>query len=158
MRPMANIASLLKSEISRLARKETRVEIDALRKTSSAQRAEIAALKRRLLELEKAVKALGRKGPDAAGGPTRTGDAADEEGSSRLRFSAKGLASNRKRLGLSAVEFGQLIGTTEQSIYAWESGRTQPRAKFMAAIADLRGLGKREVAARLAQLKTSNPS
>ena len=67
-----------------------------------------------------------------------------------LRFSAKGLISQRKRLGLSAAECGLLVGASAQSIYNWEVGKVRPRAKHLAAIASLRSLGKREVAARLA--------
>lgn len=71
----------------------------------------------------------------------------------RLRFSAKGMAANRRRLELSAEDFGLLVGTSGQTIYAWESGKTQPRPGHIAAIAALRGIGKREVTARLAELK-----
>lgn len=63
------------------------------------------------------------------------------------------MASNRKRLGLSAAEFGMLVGATGQSIYAWESGKSKPRARNLAAIAALRGIGKREVTAQLEALK-----
>ena len=42
---MANIAAVLKEEISRLSRKETRGETASLKKASAQYRAEIAALK-----------------------------------------------------------------------------------------------------------------
>jgi hypothetical protein len=45
--PMPNLATLLKNEISRVARKEQRGESLALKKSVSAHRADIAALKRR---------------------------------------------------------------------------------------------------------------
>ncbi len=35
-----------------------------------------------------------------------------------LRFRAAGMAANRKRLDLSAADFGVLVGATGQSIYA----------------------------------------
>jgi DNA-binding transcriptional regulator YiaG len=151
---MTNIATVLKSEITRLARKQSRAEVDALKKQSSAHRSEIASLKRRVLDLEKALKALSKL---QVQGSSRKADVASGskggEPQAALRFSAKGFASNRKRLGLSAAEFALLIGTTEQSIYAWEKGSTQPRAKYLQAIAALRGAGKREVAAQLDALK-----
>ena len=59
----------------------------------------------------------------------------------------------RKRLGLSAANFGLLVGATGQSVYAWEAGKAKPRAQNLAAIAALRGVGKREVAKKLAELK-----
>ena len=48
---MPNIASVFKSEISRVARKEIKAEILTLRKSTIAHRKEIAALKRRIEEL-----------------------------------------------------------------------------------------------------------
>ena len=53
---MSNIASALKEEIARIARKEIRAETEALKKASSRYRAEIADLKRRLAALEQKLK------------------------------------------------------------------------------------------------------
>lgn len=147
---MTNLASVLKAEIARVARKELRVETESLKKTVAAQRSEIAALKRRTSELEKAVKALMR----SADKPVRAAVPAKEEGDAgQFRFRASGMASNRKRLGLSADEFGLLVGASGQSVYLWESGKTKPRPQNLAAIAALRGVGMREVAARLEALR-----
>lgn len=147
---MTNLASVLKAEIARVARKELRVETESLKKTVAAQRSEIAALKRRTSELEKAVKALMR----SADKPVRAAVPANEEGDAgQFRFRASGMASNLKRLGLSADEFGLLVGASGQSVYLWESGTTKPRPQNLAAIAALRGVGKREVAARLEALR-----
>lgn len=152
---MPNIATVFKSEISRLARKEVRESSDALKKTVAAQRTEIANLKRRLQELEGVVKKL-VKGAGATGvRPAKP--VANETGEARatgLRFRAKGMAANRKRLGLSAADFGLLVGATGQSVYAWESGKAKPRPDALAAIAALRGIGKHEAEARLAAVKT----
>ncbi|MDO8755990.1 MAG: hypothetical protein Q7J71_01020, partial [Polaromonas sp.] len=48
-----NIATVLKAEISRVARKDARAETQPLKKASSQYRSDIAALKRRVLALEK---------------------------------------------------------------------------------------------------------
>ena len=147
---MTNLASVLKSEVTRLARKELCAETESLKKTVATQRTEIATLKRRASELEKSVKALMRLANKAgrAAEPTQ-----DEGVAGQFRFRASGMASNRKRLGLSAEDFGLLVGTSGQSVYLWESGKTKPRPQSLAAIAALRGIGKREVAARLEALK-----
>lgn len=50
---MPDIASALKSEIFRLARKEVRNEINSLRKASPHYRSEITQLKHRVDQLEK---------------------------------------------------------------------------------------------------------
>lgn len=147
---MANLAAVLKSEVTRLARKELRAETDALKKTVTAHRSELAALKRRTLELEKALKALTRLANKARGGAQSTPDESD---AGSFRFRAAGMASNRKRLGLSAEDFGLLVGASGQSVYLWESGKTKPRQQNIAAIAALRSVGKREVVKRLEALK-----
>jgi DNA-binding XRE family transcriptional regulator len=150
---MPNIATVFKSEISRLARKEVRESSDSLKKTVAAQRGEIANLKRRLQELEGVVKKLAK---GAGAGVRPAAPAANPSGESPaagLRFRAKGMAANRKRLGLSAADFGLLVGATGQSVYAWESGKAKPRPDALAAIAALRGIGKHEAEARLAAVK-----
>ena len=151
---MPNIASVFKAEISRIARKELRTESDILKKAVASQRAEIANLKRRLQDLERVAKRLA-KGLDVAA--TRAGTAtrspAAEASETGLRFRAAGMAANRKRLGLSAQDFALLVGTTGQSVYAWEAGKARPRQEFLVAIAALRGIGKQEAMTRLAALK-----
>lgn len=144
---MTNLASILKSEISRVARKELRSEILGLRKAVGTYRAEIAALKRRALALEQELRRLRKASTKVV--PPVEGDAS----SRKLRFSAKGLASQRRRLALSAHDFGLLVGASGQSIYNWEDGKARPRARHLPAIAALKSIGKREAAARLMALK-----
>ncbi|MGE4243232.1 helix-turn-helix domain-containing protein [Ramlibacter sp.] len=139
---MPNFATLLKNEIARLARKEVRGETESLKKATARYRSEIASLKREIATLQRQVKSLGKPSP-------RQNPAEEEPAGEARRFSAKGLASHRKRLGLSAEAFGTLVGVTGQSIYKWETGKARPRASQMAAIAELRTLGKREAQARL---------
>ncbi len=150
MEPMPNIASILKSEIARVARKEVRGETLGLKKAVSAYRAEIAALKRRTQALEQELRRQGKASAKAA--PI----AADEVSPQTLRFSAKGLASQRQRLALSAEDCGLLLGASGQSIYNWEQGKARPRADYLPAIAALRSMGKREATARLASLRAAH--
>jgi DNA-binding XRE family transcriptional regulator len=145
---MPNIASVFKDEISRIARKEVRRETAGLKRANSTYRSDIAALKRRAQALEKALRrALRRNAP-----PSDGADSGDGQGNG-LRFRPQGLATLRTRLGLSAREFGLLLGVSGQSIYLWESGRARPSAKSLQGIAALRKLGKREAAARLEALE-----
>ena len=152
---MPNIASVFKSEITRLARKEVRDSGDGLKKTVAAHRAEIATLKKRVQTLEALVKRLAKGQGARSERSAATAATPDEGGAGGLRFRAKGMAANRKRLGLSAADFGLLVGATGQSIYAWEAGKAKPRAGALAAIAALRGIGKREVEEKLASLKSA---
>ena len=151
---MPNIATVLKAEITRLARKEVREEAAALKKAVGLHRTEIAGLKRRIAALEGLVRrsiSVQRAQP----GPVRSARSVEvlQPEGAKSRFRSQGLATNRKRLGLSASDFGLLVGTTGQSIYAWEAGKTTPRPQALAAIVALRGVGKREAARRLAALK-----
>lgn len=147
---MPNIATVLKSEIGRLARKELRSETEGLKKTIASQRSDLTALKRRVQDLEKALKLVAR----VAASPKPAKQGADDEGEGgQYRFRAAGMASNRKRLGLSAADFGLLVGATGQSVYSWEAGKSKPRAQNLVAIAALRGVGMREVAKKLAELR-----
>jgi DNA-binding transcriptional regulator YiaG len=143
---MPNIATLLKSEIARVARKEIRGEIQQLKQATTQHRAHIAALKRHVLALEKQVKRLSK-------GAQKTAPPAEPVESARqTRFSAKSLAAQRQRLGLSAHALASLLGVSAQSIYHWEDGKTRPRANQLPAIAALRKLGKKEAVARLEKL------
>ena len=144
---MPNIASLLKNEISRVSRKEVRGETLALKKAVSTYRSEIAALKRRTQALEQQLRRLGKVSAKLA--PA----AGNEVSAETRRFSAKGLVSQRRRLGLSAADCGLLVGASAQSVYNWEEGKVRPRAKHLSAIAALRSMGKKEATARLEPLR-----
>lgn len=137
---MPNFSSVLKSEITRLARKEIKAAVDPLRKANAAHRREIAELKRQLALLQRAQKSANRQRQ----APAEAGD-----DTPKTRFVAKGLKTLRARLGLSAAEFGRLIGASGQSVYNWEAGKAVPRSNQQAAIVAVRGLGKREAARRL---------
>jgi DNA-binding transcriptional regulator YiaG len=147
--PMPNIASILKEEISRVARKEVRAETQGLKKAVTSYRTEIAALKRRAQALEQEVRRLSKSTAKAA--PS----ARPAEPAGPMRFSAKGLASQRQRLALSADDCGLLLGVSGQSVYNWESGKARPRESVMPAIAALRSLGKKDAETRLAALHSA---
>ena len=147
---MPNIASVLKSEIIRVARKEVRAEVGGLKKTTSAHRTEIASLKRRNQLLEQELRRLQKSAPKAAQVSVQS-----EESGKALRFSAKGLASQRQRLELSAEDVGLLLGVSGQSIYNWEDGKARPRADHLTAIAALRSLSKTQAVEVLAARKST---
>lgn len=143
---MPNIASILKTEISRVARKEVRAEIETLKKASVHHRAAIAALRRQVLSLEKELRSV-TKG-SARSARASEPDEADESGPKR-RFSAGRLAVHRTKLGISAASYGKLVGVSGQTIYHWEQGKARPRAAQLQSLAAVRGMGRHEVAQRL---------
>jgi len=145
---MPNIASILKAEISRVARKEVRAEIETLKKASVAHRASIAELRRQLNTLEKEL----RRAAKGAARSNATADSTTEASAgTKRRFSATRLEAHRAKLGLSAASYGQLVGVSGQTIYHWEQGKARPRAAQLENLAAVRDLSAREVAERLAK-------
>ena len=140
---MPNLASILKNEILRLARKEVRQAVEGLKKASAQYRSDIAALKRQVAALEKQAGHTEKKAVKGSG------PASEGEPSTKFRFSAKRLAAQRKKLGLTAAEMGTLIGVSAQTVYNWEAEKSRPRQQQLAALAAVRGLGKRAIKARL---------
>ena len=143
---MPNIGTVLKAEISRLSRKESRSQVDPTRKATAQHRRDIAALKRQVAQIERQVALFSRK---ILATPL---PAPSEAPVKPLRFAAKALRSQRNRLGLSAADFGKLLGVSAQSIYTWERELARPRAEQVAKLAALRGVGKREAGQRLAKV------
>lgn len=143
---MPNIATVLKEEIARVARKELRIETEKLRKASVQYRSDIARLKRLVATLEGQVSRLEKHVAKTAVTP------ADPVTPIRVRFSAKSLLAQRRRLALSAPALGTLLDVSPQTIYNWESGATRPRPEQVIAIAELRKFRKSQAHARLMEL------
>lgn len=139
---MANIASILKAEIARVARKEVRSEIESLKKASAQQRSAIASLRREVAALQKASRQAGR---------VRSTEAKAQPAEDRqYRFSATRLAAHRKKLGLSAADYGRLVGMSGASVYLWEQGQVRPRPEQVRQLGALKSLSRRAALERLA--------
>lgn len=144
---MANLASLLKSEISRLARREINAAVEPLRVQVTRLRKEVSGLKRQLSDIERANKRAEQASP-----VVEAVQKVDEDGKQR-RFSAKRLKAFRDRMGLSAPDLASLLGVSAQSIYNWENGAVRPSEDTIVALARLKESGKRNLRAALEQLK-----
>jgi DNA-binding transcriptional regulator YiaG len=142
---MANVAAALRDEIRRLARKEIRAMVGTTQKTVAQYRKEIANLKQLLCKQEKSVARLRKQVTECREAP-----AAEEEPTEGMRFSARSVRAQRRRLGLSAADYGRLVGVSALTIYNWESGKSRPRKAQFAAVVAVRGIGKREAAERMA--------
>lgn len=149
---MANLASTLRDEISRLARKEIRQQVDPLKKTNAQLRRSVASLKSELADLQRTMRFLQTREKRRLEAPPQP----DEN--KAVRFSPNWLKADRKRLGLSAEDYGRLVGVSSVTIYSWESGKSKPSAQRLAAWAEVRGIGKREARQRLELLSDGEPS
>lgn len=142
---MTTIASALRDEISRVARKEVRAHTEGIKKASGQRRHDVAELKRRVSELERTLGRLVRLANEA-------GDAkATSKQPASSRITSAGVLALRKRLDLSQKELGALADVSAQTIYNIEQGG-EPRPKTAASLIALRAIGKREARARLAKL------
>ena len=146
---MPNFASALKDEISRLARKELKSDIEALRKSVTHYRSEIAVLKRHIASLERTMKSAAKQSAKAA-------SPQPEIEATNIRFRADGFKAKREALELSAEAAGKFFDVSGQTIYLWESKRTAPRGKHLPAIAAFRKLGKKDARAILARLESTS--
>ncbi len=141
---MPNLATVMKDEIQRLARKEIRSETAVLKRQSAQHRRDIAALKRENAELKRTVEFLKKR--EAKRIPAADVKKVKDK---QVRFSPKWLKTHREKLGLSAADYAKLIDVSPLSIYNWEQGKTTPRRKQVEALASVRTLGKREAQQRL---------
>ena len=144
---MPNVAAVLREEIQRLARKELKAQIGPLKKHSAEQRRSIAALKRQVSSLERELAFLKKQEKRRLVKQPMKSEA------EAVRFSPKWVAADRERLGLSARDYGLLVGVSLLTIYNWEKGKSKPQAKQRAAWAKVRGIGKREAWRRLELLE-----
>jgi len=143
---MPNIATVLKVEISRVARKEVRAEVETLKKASAHYRSAIATLRRQVESLQKELKRMDKR---AAAPASVVGDAASDDDGPRRRFSAARLAAHRSKLGWSAATYGKLVGIGGQTIYNWEQGKSRPNAAQVQQLAVVKELSRDDLQKRL---------
>ena len=143
---MPNIASVLKAEIARLAKKESKAATSQLKSASVRYRSDIAKLKKLVAGQEKTISRLKRQVQQQPGQPEPAEEALDG-----VRFSPRSVKAQRQRLGLSALDYGTLVGVSGLTIYNWEHGKVRPRDAQLAALVAVRNLGKREAMKMLAQ-------
>jgi len=147
---MSSFVISLRSEIARVARKELKEELLALRKVTTAHRSEIAALKRQVKSLASALKTETR----ISRASKRAIEVTDEPARPGLRFSPDRLVAIRAKLGVSQAEFGLLVEASYQSVHKWEADKAKPRAAQLRKMAAVAKLGKREVQQRLQALQS----
>jgi len=136
---MPTVLPALNEHIRRLARREVRAQTVRTKRASAQHRRDIAALKRLIRTLEKRLGQVEKRGGGGGGG-TAAAPAVGEG----LRFRRDGLRTHRAKLGLSAKDYGKLVGVSALTVYHWEAGKSKPRAKQLASLAQVRGMGKRE--------------
>ena len=143
---MPNIAGVFKEEIRRLAKKEVKAQVGKTQRAAVQYRRDIAKLKRLLGQQEREIKYI-KKRVQQQDQPQPSED--ELEG---VRLSARSVKAQRQRLGLSAADYGKLVGVSGLTIYSWEHEKARPRKAQLAALVAVRGIGKREALMKLAEL------
>ena len=141
-----NVMSVLKAEISRLAKKEAKQVVSPVKKASASYRGLIASLRKQVTSLQKEVAMLKRAAPKA---DKVLASKTEPEG--RFWITGKGVKAMRKKTGLTQERFGKLVGVSVPTVVNWEKakGKLNLRKATAGALQALRGKGKREVAEML---------
>lgn len=155
---MTTFANSLKREIARVARKELRDEIAALRKSAAAQRADISALKKQISGMQSQIRKLSKvqstqplKTLTSKALPVST----EQKGKPGRKavFTAERLKTQRARLGFTQDQMARLLEVSALSIWKWESGGAAPRASRVPQILQRLALGKREALALVTEVE-----
>ena len=138
---MSDFKLTFQEEVRRLARKE----VKAASETLAAQQKTIRELTKRIEALEK------KQAVPVVPKADKPAEVVVTAKSGKARFSSKTLLAFRKKYALSQKVLGALLGVTVGSVVNWETGKCRPKANQIAAISTLAKLGKRKVAALLAE-------
>jgi len=137
---MGKLEGMIKSEIVRLAKRETRKisvplgrDVWSLKSTVSQLRKAVIALQRITTSQQKEL----QKGKMVLEAPP--------EEVKESRFSPRLIRSLRGHLGITQKELAVLAGVTVGAVHLWESGQFKPSMKKKAVMVALRKLGRREV-------------
>jgi DNA-binding transcriptional regulator YiaG len=144
---MPNLASMLKAEIRRLAKREIKAATRSTKQAVAQYRRDIAMLKRLVQVQQKEIQFLRTQEQKRLHQPQTT-----EHPVEGVRFSVRSVRAQRRRLGLSAEDFGKLIGVSAMTVYNWEHGKGRPKNYRLGAFAALRTIGKREAMKKLEML------
>ncbi len=143
---MGKMEEAVRSEITRLARKELRATVGPLLKETRELKRTVARLATVVAKLDtdaarRAERQAGRKRwLEVAGDEVRT-----------ARMSARAVKNLRKKLGISQEKLALLAEVSPGSVAVWEQGRAKPTGKNKAALVALRKLGRRDVKRILAE-------
>ena len=143
---MGKVETVLKAEIARLSRRETR-------RLMTKPVEELRRLRRRVVELEHEVRALkAARAEEQVKTKIRAATETVASGATAtIRMTPRLIRALRNRLGISQADLAKLVGVSTVAVGQWESGRSKPRAESKARIAALRSVGRREVRRLLAE-------
>jgi DNA-binding transcriptional regulator YiaG len=149
---MPNLSQVIKAEISRISRREIKAATNPIRSSTVALKKTAADLKRKVAALESDAKRLVTF---FNAQQAEIQSQAVQKPDNKARITAKGIRMLRSKLGLSQEAFAKLLGVSSQAIYIMEhkEGRLNLRSTTLSNLLSIRGIGKREAKAKLAEKK-----
>ena len=136
---MGKVESILKSEMIRLAKRETKKTFAPLNRDVRSLKGIVSQLRKSVLVLQRFVNQQERQArfkPVAELTP---------EEIKKSRFSPQLLQSLRKHLGITQKQLAVLAGVTVGAVQKWEAGTFRPKEKKKGVLVALRKLSRREV-------------
>ena len=148
---MPDIARVLKEEIQRLARKESKMAVANLRKDNAMLKRVAADHKRRLAKLERQNRLLLSEAQKRRKQSMLVADGDVD----KARITAKMVHATRDKLRLSQTDFAKLVGVSTQTVYQWEhkEGRLSFRGNAKTAIVAVRKFNRKEAQQQLEALR-----
>ncbi len=145
---MPSIATLLREEISKIARKEVQDQVRELKQTVREQRDAIARLEKQLgsTKAKATTKSAAAKPVAKARKPAGDGDRRKQ-----LRIAPNTIKKHRKRLKLSQAELGEILNVSTNTVLRWEAGTSKPRRKHLPELDQLRTISMRELKKQLSK-------
>ena len=143
---MGKVETVLKAEIARLSRRETR-------RLMTKHVEELRRLRRRVADLTREVHALktARAEEQVKTKIRAAAETVADAQAATIRLSPRLIRSLRSRLAISQAELAKLVGVSTVAVRQWESGRARPRSESKTRMAALRSVGRREVRRLLAK-------
>lgn len=148
---MPDVAKVLREEVQRLAKRQVKAGLAPLKRDSVRLKKQVADLRRELTVLTRTSRELlARVTAVVAAKETEVAT----ERAATLRPTSKSLVRLRRRLDLTQVELGSLLGVSGQAVLNWESkgSRVRMRRANLAALAGVQTIGRREARRRLERM------
>lgn len=149
---MTAFSDSFRAEVARIARRETKDDMVALRKAVASYRSEIAALKREIRELASHVKEVAKRVNRSDVAIPTNADKPKKRRTRAFVFSHDDLIAKREALGLTQKQMALLLGISAASVYKWETGTVAPRRAQLDRVREMLKIGAREARSRLASI------
>ena len=148
---MPDVARVLREEVQRLAKKQVKAGLAPIKRETVRLKKQVADLRRELAALTRTSRELLARVTAVV---TTKETAVATERAATLRPTSKSLVRLRRRLALTQIQFGRLLGVSGQAVLNWErkGSRVRMRSANLAALAGIQTMGKREARRRVEEL------